>query len=42
MNMLLNGVVIVAAVYLVSFGAIVANETMVYVKDYIKSMVVRN
>ena len=41
-NMLLDGTVIVAAVYMVCFGAIVANETLVYVKDYIKSMAVRS
>lgn len=41
MNMLLDGTVIVAAVYLISFGAIVANETLVYVKDYIKNMTAR-
>lgn len=42
MNMLLNGTVIVAAVYMVAFGAIVANETFIYVSNYIRSMVVRN
>ena len=39
MNMLLNGTVIVAAVYMVSFGAIVAKETYEYVSNYIRDIV---
>lgn len=42
MNILLNGTVIVAAVYLVAFGAIVANETYIYVNNYIKSLIIKN
>lgn len=41
MNMLLNGTVIVAAVYMVAFGAIVANETYIYINDYIKNLVIK-
>lgn len=39
MNMLLNGAVVVAAVYMVAFGAIVAKETYIYVEEYIKHLV---
>lgn len=39
MNMLLNGTVIVAAVYMFSFGAIVAKETFEYINNYLRDIV---
>lgn len=41
-NLLLDGTVIATAIYLVSFGAIVAKETYCYVCDYMKSLIVKN
>ena len=42
MNMLLDGTVIVAAVYMLAFGAIVANETYIYVSNYVKNLVIKD
>ena len=42
MNMLLDGTVIVAAVYMLAFGAIVANETYIYVSNYAKNLVIKD
>lgn len=41
MNMLLDGVVITAAVYIAAFGVIVAKETYEYMCDYVNSLVVK-
>lgn len=39
MNILLDGTVIVAAVYMVAFGAIVTKETYVYISNFIRNII---
>jgi hypothetical protein len=41
-NMLLDGTVIVAAVYMVCFGAVVASETYIYINNYLRSLIIKN